>query len=203
MNPWKNISSNDYDGHMGDPSVDQLSFLADFFEESINNTTPESILLAGCATGNGLERTIGKSIKRVVAMDINKDFLLCVKERFSSLSNLDIQEASVLNPINGKFSFIFAGLLLEYVDVKTAIVNFYNALYDKGTLAVVIQLESATLQSVSPTRFESLKALSSIMSHIQPDNLKEIAKEVGFICVFEKSVKLASGKEFSLFRFRK
>lgn len=200
MNPWKSIPVEDYDGHMNHPSVLQQTFLADFFERSIKESGAKEVLLAGCATGNGLERVDGKDIN-VVAMDINPEFVRETREKFGNCSSITIREGSVVEPIDGTFDLIFAGLVLEYVDVETALNRFHESLNESGKLAVVIQLESKELESITPTGFDSLNSISSIMKHLEPESLKGQAREAGFTKVLEEIVTLESGKRFVQFLF--
>jgi hypothetical protein len=55
INPRLNIPASDYEGHMSSPDVGQLSFLAKTFKESMENHDCRTVVLLGCATGNGLE----------------------------------------------------------------------------------------------------------------------------------------------------
>lgn len=202
MNPWKTVPASEYDGHMNHPAVDQQRFLADFFEETLRETNSRSVLLAGCATGNGLERVVNRPNVSVTAMDINRAFLEQVQGKFSTASNISTCEGSVEEAIPGSYDLIFAGLILEYVHVPTVFKQFISAINERGTLAVVIQLHSPIHTSITPTGFESLGRIDPIMNHLDPDEVVRYAHEVGLQAVFEKTVTLASGKKFVLFRFQ-
>lgn len=204
MNPWKTIPVEDYDGHMNHPSVDQQTFLADFFEEAVDMVNPSSLLLAGCATGNGLVRLRKKNVSRAVALDINERFLAAAKEKFGTIPNLEFRHCSVLEYEEYRFDLIFAGLLLEYIDPTEALNHFHTLLNPGGTVAVLIQLESEQLRSITPTEFtRSLDSLSSILNHVDPAELKRDAVDAGFSLQREDGVILDSGKEFARFLFRK
>lgn len=203
MNPWKTIEAIEYEGHMGDPLVKQLSFLAECFHYSISSYTPEEILLAGCATGNGIEGTEKFTVKRLVAMDINEEFLEITRERYGNLPFLEVVEGSVLNPLPGTFDLIQAGLILEYVEIGTALRNFYEALNPNGVLAVVIQLQSPHVNSITPTKYSSLNRLKPIMKHCTIKTVKEDAEKVGFTCEYDDVRTLDSQKQFGIIHFRK
>jgi len=203
MNPWKTIPVADYNGHMNHPEVNQQKFLADFFEQSINSVKANSVLLAGCATGNGLDRLAGKDVEQVVAMDINRAFLDQVQKELDGNTAIEVREASVEDPIDGVFNLIFAGLLLEYVDIEIALKNFNSSIEKGGVLAVVIQLPSETLQSVTRTPYESIKSIAPVLKHVDADELKKTTEKCGFKTVYEEKIVLESGKIFMQYHFMK
>ncbi len=203
MNPWKSIPAEEYSGHMNHPAVNQQTFIAQFFENSIESIQAKRILLAGCATGNGLERLEGKDIQKIVAMDINEQFLRHVAKKFESLSNLELRNQSVELPIQGTFSLVFAALIFEYVDIQTTLQNFYDTLEDEGLLAVVIQLKSKTAEAVTPTPFESIQTISTVFRHRTEEEITVEAKRCGFSIKNNRVTTLESGKQFAEILFQK
>ncbi len=71
-NPWLQIPASDYEGHMGNPKVAQLTLLAQTFKEALNKHESKSIALLGCAAGNGLEYINNNATRRITAIDNNQ-----------------------------------------------------------------------------------------------------------------------------------
>src|ERR1700733_5029312 len=74
-NPWLNIPLDDYEGHMSLPEVGQAQMIADELHHAVLRWAPRSIAVIGCAGGNGLERIARGTVERVVAMDVNPDYV--------------------------------------------------------------------------------------------------------------------------------
>jgi hypothetical protein len=70
-NPWLSIPAADYEAHMASPEVGQLQFLNAVFKETLARQRPKSLLVPGCATGNGFEHIDFTVTRRIVAVDIN------------------------------------------------------------------------------------------------------------------------------------
>ncbi len=54
-NSWLDIPLADYESHMALPYVAQAQLLSDLFAEALQELSPESVALLGCAGGNGFE----------------------------------------------------------------------------------------------------------------------------------------------------
>jgi hypothetical protein len=59
-NPWLNIPLDDCEGHMSLPAI-------------------------GCAGGNGLDRIVGRTVERVVAVDVNPDYIERTHDRYAEV----------------------------------------------------------------------------------------------------------------------
>jgi hypothetical protein len=122
-NPWLDVPLADYEGHMAWPGIEQAQMLSDIFANALEQFSPKSVAVLGCADGNGFDR-IPSSVSRVVGVDINPRYIAESARRFDgrfeSLELIvgDIQsDAFAFAPVE----FLFAGLVLEYVNVKTTI----------------------------------------------------------------------------------
>ena len=90
-NPWLKIPLDDYEGHMSLPSVGQSRFIADQFEQAIKECSPKSVAIIGCAGGNGLERISHGQLDRVVAVDVNPEYVERTRVRHAHrLNNLEL-----------------------------------------------------------------------------------------------------------------
>lgn len=204
MNPWLNIPLADYEGHMSLPAIGQADMLAEQFENLLREHAPASVALLGCAGGNGLDR-ISPTTKRVVGIDINPGYVEETSNRYAKrLPGLelyvhDIQQPGLsLEPVE----LIYAGLVFEHVELKSALNTVKSLSRPNGVLAVVLQRPSESLAVVSDSPFTSLQALGPFMRLVPLADLQACAAEVGFVSCSSHSVVLASGKKFAVQVFR-
>jgi hypothetical protein len=74
-NPWLGIPLGDYEGHMGSAEVGQLPVLAELFKCALDHCRPKSVAVLGVAGGNGLEQIDCSITKRIVGVDINRQYI--------------------------------------------------------------------------------------------------------------------------------
>lgn len=204
-NPWLSIPLEDYEGHMALPEVGQAKMLARGFEELLKTYTPTSVAIIGCAGGNGFEEAATAGVTRLVGLDINPHYIADTEARFVGrmegleLHCADIQEDSLeLPPVD----LVYSALVFEYVDVAKALKNLRGICLPGGILAALLQLPKEGVASVSPSPFVALKELGSIMRLVPPEDLRRIARGLGFGFLSEKCITLESGKQFSLQLFK-
>src|SRR5512142_657862 len=95
-NPWSVVQAADYERHMGPMGLDQLGPLAAVFQEVVLASQPDRLLLAGCATGNGLEHVDPSVTRRIVAVDVNLQYLGIARQRFFHLGpRLELYSADI------------------------------------------------------------------------------------------------------------
>ncbi len=181
------------------PEVGQAQMIADQFEQAILRTSPASIALIGCAGGNGLERIPVGAVERIVAVDVNPDYLERARvrhaERLKQLELMcaDIQSGSLrYDPVD----LTYAALVFEYVDVPSALATLKRNSRPNATLTVVLQLPHSTLGPVSQSPYTSLGALTSAMTLVPPEELRQEAVNAGFAVAGSASLELSSGKRF-------
>jgi SAM-dependent methyltransferase len=204
--PWLKIPLADYEGHMALPQVAQAEFLASVFACQLRELRPRSVAVLGCAGGNGFERIDSSLTKRVVGIDINRDYIETVAKRFHLMFDTldlrvsDIASASMqLEPVD----FVFAGLIFEYVEVSRALSNAASLCRPGGQLVTVLQMSSPALSAVTPSRFDSLQSLATIMKIVDPAAFVLLASEAGFKPISSSTTRLPSGKDFAISRFEK
>ena len=184
---------------MGNPEVAQLEFLSRTFGELIREFKPASLVVLGSATGNGFERIQQESVRKLIALDINQEYVNICRERFeekipclelvcADIASFEIEEAST--------DFVYAGLFLEYVDPVMVLEKASRWLRPLGIFAAVLQLPGTSHGKVSETVFASLKRLEPVMRLVDPGRLVNLAGRHGFSTVKSETVALASGKEF-------
>jgi SAM-dependent methyltransferase len=198
-NPWLRIPATDYEGHMGPEIADQLSTLSQLFHEAYQRFQPATVAILGCATGNGLQHIDPELTSRVIALDLNPDFLEITRERHSEVLGATLefcctpveqwqQEASSVD-------LIWAALLFEYGPPGPMLQRIARALRPDGRLSAVLQLP-ATTPAVTPTPYTSLNQLGEIMRLVQPEELQAKANEHGLELREAREQPLPTGKRF-------
>jgi ubiquinone/menaquinone biosynthesis C-methylase UbiE len=205
INPWFDIPLAEYEGHMALPQVAQAQLLADVFEGMLKEYRPQSLAVLGCAGGNGFERISIATTTRVVGVDINPTYVETLRARFQErIPNLelivgDIQREAVRFP---PVAFVFAALVLEYVDVKIVLERVRSLLTAGGILGAVVQLPSSASSPVTPSPFSSIQALAPFMRLVRPEQLKDLAETTGYQEIASSRAESLGGKQFQVQAFR-
>jgi SAM-dependent methyltransferase len=205
VNPWLNIPAADYEGHMDSSNVDQLSFLARTFKETLEHHDCDTVALLGCATGNGLEHVKREFTRRVTAVDINPEYLGVLRQRYgNSVPGLEAVQDDLESCELEKqaYSLIFAGLVFEYLEPQALLQRIAKWLQVDGILVAVLQMP-AEGASVTETPYTSIKSLNSIFNLIDPKQFKIIAADVGLIAIEEKFITRETGKSFYIGTYQK
>ena len=184
---------------MGSPGVRQLEFLSGVFGALIAEFEPAAVAVLGCATGNGFERVRPERVRRLVGLDINREYLDLCRERYAKrIPGLEFTCEDIvsfeLEP--RAMDFIHAALFLEYVDPAIVIEKASRWLKSRGIFATVLQLPSESCGAVSDTGFTSLKTLEPVITLVEPEQLERILQRHGFSRVKSARKALESGKEF-------
>jgi len=183
---------------MSAPEVGQLAALSDALAEALARFRPSSLLVIGCATGNGFERVDPRVTRRVVGLDVNPAYIDIARERFDrrcpglELLCADVERCGFER---GSFDLIFAGLIFEYVRPERLLENMAAWLSTDGAASVVIQLPDDRLAKVSETRFESLRALAPTMRLLTTEELERLANQAGLGVIEGREVLLPNGKK--------
>lgn len=197
---WLDVPLEEYEGHMAWPSVGQAQLLSDALSCAIAQFSPQSVAVLGCAGGNGFER-IPPGVSMVVGVDLNPQFIAETgarfRGRFKKLELLagDIQSNETsFTPVD----LIFAGLILEYVNVETVIARVPSMLCAAGHLVTVLQLSNVGHSSVSPSPFSGVKPLGEVMHFVSPSHLQKIAEAQGCVQLESTTVASVAGKQFQV-----
>lgn len=203
-NPWLDIPLEDYEGHMSLPAIGQAQMLADQFDRALARWTPKDIAVIGCAGGNGLEKITARTVARVVAVDVNPEYIERTRARYArrlqdlELICADVQsETLCYEPVD----LTYAALLFEYVDVRSALSTLKRNSRPNAILTSVLQLPHRTIQAVAPSPYNSLDRLASVMTLVAPETLHQAAKAVGFEATDSTIIELFSGKRFCVQNF--
>ena len=204
--PWLDIPLADYEGHMALPEIAQARMLADELESAVRQHAPSSVAIIGCSGGNGFERLIGTTVERIVGIDINPTYVAAAQARFGTqLPKLALYVADIQDALPNIMptEMIFAGLILEYVDLRAAMHNLRRLCAPGGTLVAVFQAPSAEAEAVSTSPYRSLQRLAPAMQLRDAREVKGAAAEAGFAPATMRSLTLPSGKSFIVLSFHR
>lgn len=205
-NPWLDIPLNEYEEHMSLPAVDQAGLLAEEFGRALHKYAPKSVAIIGCAGGNGFERIDPQITKRVVAIDINPNYVAAVRERFGGPPlRLETCVADIeglwfsVSPVE----LVYVALLLEYVDVARTVERIADVCSPGGILVTLIQLPSTTRTAVTQSPFSSVQSLVGAFQPVSPEELNTVAALAGFRLLDGNEVTSSPGKRFVVQTFRR
>ena len=204
-NPWLRIPLEDYEGHMAMPAIGQATMLADQFDKLLRSYAPKSVAVIGCAGGNGFEKAVEALVSRVVGIDINPNYIADAKERYApQIDGLQLYCANIEEalPDIDPVEMVYAALVFEYVHVPRALGNLRRLCSPNGILAVLLQLPKEETEAISPSPFESLRALNSIMQLVPPERLCIAAGALGFCLLSKDLIVIESAKQFCLLVFK-
>lgn len=198
--PWLTIPLEDYEQHMALPCVGQSELMSDAIAEALNQHQPRSLVIAGCAGGNGFERVIGANVQHVIGIDINERYVQIAQQRFGHripalrliIGDIETTEFN-FEPVE----LVFAGLLFEYVDTTRALKKIRSMLLPGGVLKAVLQLPSQ-VETVTPSPYRSLELLSPILRLVPPNRFSSDAAEAGFSLLSCQTVPAKGGKLFAV-----
>jgi hypothetical protein len=203
-NPWLTIPLDDYEGHMSLPPVGQAQMIAGQLDRALDRWSPTSVAVIGCAGGNGLDRIDGRTVERVVAVDVNPQYIERTHDRYAKrLRGLEIVCADVQTEslAYGPVDFTFAALLFEYVDLLRTLRTLKRNSGSGAILTAVLQLPHSSIHAVSPSPYMSLGNLAAVMTLVPPEKLCQAAASVGFTVADSTILELSSGKRFCVQNF--
>ena len=196
MNPWEEISLSDYENHMALESVMQLQTMNQMMEGQFNAYPVCSVMILGVAGGNGLEHIDKDKFQRVYGIDINKEYLSAVKERYSDMADvleciqLDIIKESEKLPTA---ELLIANLLIEYIGY---------ACFQKAVKQVKPQYVSCIIQintddswvSDSPY-IHAFDGLDRVHHQMEENGLVQTMNDIGYKLIAKIENPLPNGKK--------
>lgn len=204
-NPWNNIPLADYELHMEHQDVGQAQLLNLLTSRYLQKANPENVLFLGVSGGNGLEHINTNKVKIACAIDINESYLEETRKRFSEkISHLQLVNTDIglSNTSYIKADFVWAALILEYVDIEKFFDFISNNTDNHSRLIVTIQSNNG-VQSVSKTGVESIKSVSGIFKVVDKYDLQTKAAIFGFECIGWEENFLPNGKSLLTYEFSK
>ncbi len=205
INPWLCVPLEDYERHMDLPEIGQAVMLCEAMAHAMREFHPKSVAIAGCAGGNGIVRIAAMGVGRIAGIDVNAAYVAEVHRRLGSwVPGLELHVADIQTgvPDCAPVDLVFAGLLLEYVEVAATLKVLRTLCTPGGALVIVLQRPSETKAAVSDSPYSSLKVLESIMRLRDTDAVTAAAQIEGFNAIGSRRERLDSGKEFEILSFR-
>lgn len=194
-NPWLRIPAEDYEGHMR--AAGQAEVLRNLFARAYLAVRPRRLAILGCTTGTDFEYVDPSITEESVGIDLNSEYLTIARTRLSQ-SRLrstfllgDLMEVDL--PV-AHFDLIHVALVLEYVDPVRLFSRVQAWLADGGTCSVISQEPATNLPAVTPTGYDSLKALSACMVPRTAQEIERLGAEAGLRLEARTDVSLPSGK---------
>jgi len=198
-NPWLTVPLADYEGHMGPEGVHQLEALASLFARALSFAKPASVAVLGVAGGNGLDRVDPAITRRLVALDINLQYLDAVRTRYARLNPelhlIDLAAAPLPIP---PVDLVHAALIFEHAGTGRCLDNALSLVKPHGRLSVVLQLPSDSAPEVSPSRYPSIATLRYDFHLIPPAELRALVEPHGFTLELEEGASVPFGKSLWL-----
>ncbi len=204
-NPWLDIPLADYERHMDAPDVAQAAMLADRLGEIVGAYAPVSLALLGAAGGNGLERVDPVVTRRVVAVELNAGYLAICRARYGERFALfepvccDLSSGS---PFKEPVELVYAGLVLEYVNVDAFLKYAPLLVTEGGRLSFVFQDADPQQGAVSRSGVRSVQALESVHTSVDVPELIDRLLARGMVVEDRRDVATAAGKRFTLLTMR-
>ena len=205
INPWLTVPLEDYERHMDLPEIGKAVLLSEALSNAVNEFRPRSVAVAGCAGGNGFVRIAAMGVRRIAGIDFNPQYLAEVHRRLGAwLPGLELHLADIQMgvPDCEPVELVFAGLILEYVEVAATLKVLRALCAPAGSLVVVLQRPSQTHGVVSDSPYQSLKALESLMRLRDPDSVTAAAQAAGFTSIGSHRLALPADKAFEVLTFR-
>lgn len=181
-NPWEEISLEDYENHMSLESVKQLQAMNAIMKKQFNMYPAKKVMILGVAGGNGLEHINSNLFDKVYAVDINKNYLNTVSERYSNISDileclcLDLTTQPTLLP---EADYVIANLLIEYIgyDAFTKVITQVKPKY----VSCVIQINTDEENWVSDSPYlHAFDRLDEVHCEMEEKALNDAMAKIGY-----------------------
>jgi len=184
---------------MASRSVAQAQLLGAILCSVVSRFRPRSLAILGAAGGNGLELVDPAIVRRVVAVDSNPHYMaLCASRygRYFLRFEPVLQDLSQGPPGIDPVECIFAGLVLEYLNLERFYAYLPSLVTDCGIFAVLLQLPSPRLPEVSVSPFPSLTRLGAAFSFVSPAQMHRSLCVQGFVRFGDDRYDPETGKFF-------
>lgn len=185
--------------------VGQLPVLNGIMKSVLEEYRPGSLLVLGCATGNGFEHVDPRITRTVTGVDINQEYLDILRHRYADESyelKLVCSDLSACSFEPVSFDHVHGALIFEYVPPESILPRSKEWLKPDGVLSVVLQLSSPESPEVTETSYQSLNALDSIMRLIDPAVFEKTARGFGLNRTRSYQQELQQGKKFDVSFYR-
>ncbi|SEP60056.1 Protein N-acetyltransferase, RimJ/RimL family [Lachnospiraceae bacterium NE2001] len=199
INPWKEISLDDYENHMSLDSVKQLQTLNSMMKLQLSDYDASTAMILGVAGGNGLEHIDKNKYKKVYGVDINEDYLQMVSERYSSQDKLGEILECIPADLTKNVEFlptaelVIADLLIEYIGYEA----FTKAVehIKPEVVSCIIQINTDTENWVSDSPYlHAFDGLDAVHHQMEENALRAAMESNGYTEIKKVTEALPNGK---------
>lgn len=204
-NPWEEIKLDDYENHMSLDSVKQLQAMNSIMKDQFESYPVTSAMVLGVAGGNGLNHVKKEKYQKVYGVDINKEYLKAVAERYKSLGEtLDCLQVDLIKEYDSlpKSQLVIANLLIEYIGYEAfkKVVAHVKAEY----VSCVIQINTDKENWISDSPYlHAFDRLDEVHCQMEEDALVTAMKEIGYEKLSQNCQALPNGKALVRIDFKK
>jgi hypothetical protein len=200
MNPWCEISLNDYEAHMTSAAVWQAEALGELFGEALALRKPASVAVLGVAGGNGLEQLDVQCTRRVVGVDLNPEYLDAVRGRYAQLPGLELHAVDLTNEIvqAAPVELVHAALIFEHAGLECCLENALALMTPDGALSVVLQLPGTANTNVGGSGIASIGKLANHFALVDRAELMNTLMGRGLRLIHEDRRSVPEGKQMWL-----
>lgn len=204
-NPWEEISLETYENHMSLDSVKQLQTMNQMMRDQFEAYPTRAVMILGIAGGNGLEHISKEQFEIVYGVDINKEYLNEVHDRYVHLEGLlkclhiDLTREADQLP---QAELVLANLLIEYIGYPAFQEVIQQIAPEYVSCIIQINTDEEVWVSESPY-IHAFDGLDRIHHQMGEDRLIEAMEEIGFENVLQSSEALPNGKKLARLDFRR
>ncbi len=205
MNPWETISLSDYENHMSLDSVKQLQAMYEMMKTQFEGYPVTTAMIFGIAGGNGLEHVNRKKYKKVYGIDINKDYLDAVKERYSDMEDIleclriDLTSEADMLP---KAELVIANLFIEYIGYEAFKEGILKS--EAKYVSCIIQINTDEEKWVSESPYiHAFDCLDSVHHQMEEQALTMAMNEIGYRPLKKDEYPLPNGKKLVMLDFER
>ena len=205
-NPWEKIDLEVYEKHMSHDNVYQLQKLNEIMKEQFQDNKHENVGVLGVAGGNGLNNIDISKVKKVFAIDVNREYINVCRERYDYMGEMleticrDINDKEFCFP---KTDLLVCNLIIEYIGEEQFVAIVERNKENIKLISCVIQ-DNEKNSFVSDSEYSShFTPITSINHDINDNKLKNLFAKIGFNCIKIKSYNLPNNKSFIRMDFKK
>ena len=204
-NPWEEIKLDDYEKHMSLDSVKQLQAMNSIMKDQFESYPVISAMVLGVAGGNGLNHVRKEKYQKVYGVDINKEYLKAVEQRYSNLGeSLVCLPVDLINEYKSlpKSQLVIANLLIEYIGYEAfkKVIAHVETQY----VSCVIQINTDKENWVSDSPYlHAFDRLDEVHCQMEEEALVNAMKEIGYEKLTQNCKALPNGKALVRIDFKK
>lgn len=204
LNPWEEISLEDYENHMKLDSVMQLQAMNEMMKGQFDAYPISSIMILGIAGGNGLEHIQKDRFERVYGVDVNSAYLQEVIRRYPDLEGvLECLNVNLIEESNSlpKADMVIANLLIEYIGYECfqKVIQHVNPQF----VSCIIQINIEDGWVSDSPYLHVFDGLEQVHHQMEEEALEKAMNKIGYHTINTLDHLLPNGKKLVQMDFEK